>query len=109
MQKAQARMDHLREVANAELLDAEPKLHHLLERTLSAFMLAAIARQKGWLEGAMTFERETVAAEGKQLAPLARQRDRLKQDIAKLREGIKALEQENPGLAAAASPIISDA
>ena len=57
----------------------------------------------------MTFEREAVAAEGKQLAPLARMRDRLKHDLAKLEEGIEALEKENPGLAAAASPIISDA
>ena len=109
MQKAQARMDHLREVANAEILDAEPKLHQLIERSLNAFLLTAIARQAGWLEGAMTFEREAVAAEGKQLAPLARMRDRLKHDLAKLEEGIEALEKENPGLAAAASPIISDA
>jgi hypothetical protein len=108
MQKAELRMTHLREVANAELLDAEPKLQHLIERSLSAFLLTAIARQAGWLEGAMTFEREAVAAEGKQLAPLARMRDRLKHDLAKLSEGIAALEHEHPGLAAAASPITSD-
>jgi hypothetical protein len=109
MQKAQARMDHLREVANAEILDAEPKLHHLIERTLSAFMMTAIARQEGWLESAMTFERETVAAEGKQLAPLSRMRDQLKHDLAKLHDGIAKLESAHPGLAAAASPITSDA
>jgi hypothetical protein len=108
-QKAQQRMDHLREVANAELLDAEPKLHHLIERTLNAFLMTAIARQEAWLESAMTLEREAVASEGVQLAPLARMRDRLKHDLAKLFEGIDALERENRGLAAAASPIISDA
>ncbi|HEY5948885.1 MAG TPA: hypothetical protein VIV40_25515 [Kofleriaceae bacterium] len=110
MQKAVARMDHLREVANAEILDAEPKLHHLIERSLNAFLQTAIARQAGWLESAMTFEREAVASEGKQLAPLARMRDRLKHDLAKLDEGLAALEKENPGLAAAAaSAVTSDA
>ena len=103
MQKAQARMDHLREVANAELLDAEPRLHALIERTLHAFLLAAIARQAGWLESAMGFEREAVASDGVQLAPLARARDRLKHDLAKLVEGIAMLERENTGLAAAAA------
>jgi hypothetical protein len=108
MQKAQQRMDHLREVSNAELLDTEPKLHHLIERTLNAFLLTAIARQEAWLESAMVFEREAVASEGVQLAPLARARDRLKHDLTKLTEGIAALEREHPGLAAAAKPIISD-
>jgi hypothetical protein len=109
MQKAQARMDHLREVANAEILDAEPKLFTLIERALNAFLLAAIARQEGWLEGAMTFEREAVASEGTQLAPLARMRDRLKHDLAKLDEGIDALESENAGLSAAATSAVTSA
>lgn len=109
MEKAQARMDHLREVANAEILDAEPKLHAVIERTLNAFMLTAIARQAGWLESAMVFEREAVASDGVKLAPLARARDRLKQDLAKLGEGLAALEEENPGLAAAANAVTSAA
>ncbi len=45
MQKARARMDHLRDVANAEILDAEPELHAAIDRALSTFMLAAIARR----------------------------------------------------------------
>jgi hypothetical protein len=107
MQKSAARMEHLRGVANAELLDAEPKLFQSIERTLHAFLLAAIARQEGWLESAMTFEREAVAAEGKQLAPLSRARDQLKHDIAKLAAGLAALEKENRGLAAAAAGVTS--
>jgi hypothetical protein len=108
-QKAQARMAHLREVSNAEILDVEPPLHALIERTLHVFLITAIARQKGWLESAMTFEREAVAAEGKQLAPLARVRDQLKHDFAKLVAGIAALERENPGLAVAASTALTSA
>jgi hypothetical protein len=106
-QKAQARMDHLRGVANAEILDVEPKLFNLVERALNAFMLTAIARQEAWLDSAMTLERETVANEGSKLAPLARARDRLKQDLGKLLEGLSALEGENPGLAAAATTAVT--
>lgn len=102
-QKAQARMEHLREVANAEILDAEPKLFAIIERTLHAFLVTAIARQVGWLESALTFEREAIAGEAKLLAPLARARDQLHHDLAKLVSGIAALERENPGLAAAAA------
>ncbi|HEX5061858.1 MAG TPA: hypothetical protein VFV99_20965 [Kofleriaceae bacterium] len=111
MQKAQARMEHLREVANAEILDAEPKLFQAIDHALNAFVMTAISRQEAWLDGAMTLERETVAREGQELAPLARARDLLKRDIGKLLAGIAALEKENAGLAAAAAanPVISAA
>lgn len=102
-QKAQARMAHLRDVANAEILDAEPKLHAIIERTLHVFLVTAIARQAGWLEGALAFERDAVASEGAALAPLARARDRLRHELDKLVEGLAVLEREHPGLAAAAA------
>jgi hypothetical protein len=100
-------MAHLREVASAEILDVEPKLHAVIQRTLHAFSIAAIARQAGWLESALAFEREAVASESVQLAPLARARDRLKHDLAKLADGLRALERENPGLAAAAASAVT--
>jgi hypothetical protein len=105
--RARARMAHLREVASAEILDVEPKLHAVIQRTLHAFSIAAIARQAGWLESALAFEREAVASESVQLAPLARARDRLKHDLAKLADGLRALERENPGLAAAAASAVT--
>jgi len=101
--KATARMAHLREVASAELLDAEPKLHAAIEAALQGQLLAAIARQVTWLETALAEQREAVAQEGARLAPLARMRDRLRHDLAKLVEGIEQLEHENAGLAAAAT------
>jgi hypothetical protein len=55
----------------------------------------------------MNFEREAVASEGVTLAPLARMRDQLKQDLAKLAQGIAALERDNPGLAAAAASAVT--
>jgi uncharacterized protein (UPF0335 family) len=109
LQKAQARMAHLGEVASAEILDAEPKLHAVIEKTLYTMLVEACERQTAWLEQAMIVERETVAREGQVLAPLARMRDRLRHDLKKLIEGIEVLESENQGLAAAASAVVTSA
>jgi hypothetical protein len=101
--KAEARIKHLREVAGAEILDAEPKLRAAIEQTLYAEMTAAIGRQVAWLDRTLGNEREAVAAEGLALAPLARMRDRLRHDLEQITLGIAQIEREAPALAAAAS------
>jgi hypothetical protein len=101
--KAEARIKHLREVAGAEILDAEPKLRAAIEQTLYTEMTAAIGRQVAWLDRTLGHEREAVAAEGLALAPLARMRDRLRHDLEQLALGIAQIEREAPALAAAAS------
>lgn len=100
--KAELRIKHLREVAAAELLDAEPRLRVAIEQTLHQQLHAAIARQVTWLDKTLAMEREAVAADGAALAPLTRMRDRLRHDFTKLEEDIAQLERENPGIAAAA-------
>ncbi len=105
--KAEARIVNLREVAAAEIIAAEPKLRELVEQVLYQQLYSAIARQVSWLDRTMIVEREAVAADGNALAPLSRMRDRLKQDLAKLVEGIEQVERENPGLAAAAVAVKS--
>lgn len=101
--KAEQRIATLREVAGAELLGIEPRLREIIEQQLHQQLHAAIQRQIAWLDKALAAEREAVAADGARLAPLARQRDKLKADLAQLTEGIEQLERENPGLAAAAA------
>jgi hypothetical protein len=101
--KAEARITHLREVAGAEILDAEPKLRTAIEQALYAEMTAAIARQVAWLDKTLAHERDAVAAEGLALAPLARMRDRLRHDLEQLDAGIAQIERESPALAAAAA------
>jgi hypothetical protein len=103
--KAEARMKHLREVAQAEILDVEPKLRAMIEQTLYQMTLAAIERQVAWLDKTMILEREAVSREGIALAPLARMRDRLRHDHQKLAEGIEQIETEDAGLAAAAAAV----
>jgi len=100
--KAEQRIAAMREVAATEILAAEPKLRDLVEQTLHTEMHGAIARQVAWLDKTLVLEREAVAADGVALAPLSRQRDRLKADLEKLSEGIAQLERESPGVAAAA-------
>lgn len=108
-QKAAARVAHLREVAAAEILDAEPQLRASIEQTLYDMMRAAIDRQAAWLDRTLTAERQAVAAEGLALAPLARARDRLRHDLDKLVDGIAQIEREHPGLAAAAAAVAAPA
>jgi hypothetical protein len=98
-------MKHLREVAQAEILDVEPKLRTMIEQTLFQMMLAAIERQVAWLDKTLQLEREAVSREGIALAPLARMRDRLRHDHVKLGEGIAQIEKEHAGLAAAAAAV----
>ncbi|HSD87686.1 MAG TPA: hypothetical protein VLB44_09225 [Kofleriaceae bacterium] len=105
MTKATARMTHLREVALAEILDVEPKLRASIEQALYQQMLAALERQVAWLDRTLAATRDAVSKEGIALAPLARMRDRLRHDLAKLEEGIAALEADNAGLAAAAAAV----
>lgn len=105
--KATARVTQLRELASSELLNAEPKLFAAIEATLQAQLLAAIARQEAWLEKTLANQRNFVAREGAKLAPLARMRDSLRDDLDKLAAGIEQLENENIGLAAAAAAVTS--
>ncbi|HUS33645.1 MAG TPA: hypothetical protein VMZ53_34315 [Kofleriaceae bacterium] len=103
--KADARVKHLRDVAQAEILDVEPKLRAVIEQTLYQMMLAAIERQVAWLDRTLTLEREAVSREGTALAPLARMRDRLRHDHQKLAEGIEQIEKADAGIAAAAAAV----
>lgn len=101
--KAEARIAHLREVAMAEILDAEPRLRTVIEGVLHQQLRAALERQVKWLDRTLAAEREQVAREGIALAPLARMRDRVRSDYNALVDGIAQLEREHPGLAAAAT------
>ncbi len=90
--KADQRITALREAATTELNASERKLRELFEQALYLQLRHAIARQVAWLDRTLAAEREAVVAEGVALAPLARQRDTLKADLAKLAEGLAAHE-----------------
>ncbi len=101
--KAKQRADHVRDVARAELLDAEPLLHAALTDALFAELDAALVRHHAWVERELATERETIAAERAALMSLRRVRDNATRDIGALVEQITRLENELPGTAAASA------
>jgi len=74
-ESAHARLEHLKEVANAELLDAEPRLHEAIAAAIAGELGQLIALQQTWLERAMTKEREAVVKDREGLAAVAAARD----------------------------------
>jgi len=74
-EKAHARLEHLQEVARAELLDAEPKLHEAITAALAGELATLITLQKQWLDAAQLAEREAVVREREELAQVAAERD----------------------------------
>lgn len=76
-EQAHARGEHLREVAAAELLDAEPKLHAAIGQALAGHLSRAIEAQREWHAGALVAEHAAVAEERRKLGPLVAARDTL--------------------------------
>lgn len=102
-EKAYARVDHLRDVAFAELLDVEPKLHAAIGDVLAAYLAGATTRQLEWHASTSDIERAAIAAERESLAPLARLRRITRRDVELLTEQIEVLEKQAPAIVAAAA------
>jgi len=64
--KVQQRAQHLREVAEAEMLDAEPRLRAALRETITRELSAAIDRRNAWV--AQELEREQLAVDAERVA-----------------------------------------
>jgi hypothetical protein len=91
-EKAHARIEHLREVATAELLETEPRIHAVVMAVLATQIANAVARQASWLERALAAEHELVARERAVLAPLANVRAVARQDLERLDQQIAAID-----------------
>ncbi len=101
--KAAERLQRLQEVAGAELMDAEPTFHAAVREALVGLLNVAITSQSRYLEIALAKERETVAAERAELAPLVAIRDQVRLDLSTLMMEIKRIEAEQPALSVAAT------
>ena len=77
-----ARISHIRDVATAELLDAEPQIRAAIEHALDAELHAAIEVQTAALEAAIAAERAAVEAARAQLRPSVAHADRGRRDLA---------------------------
>jgi hypothetical protein len=91
-EKAHARIEHLREVAYAELLETEPRIHAALAEVLASQLAAATVRQVAWHGRATEAEIEAITGERAALNPLVRMRDSAKLDLERLGEELAAVD-----------------
>lgn len=101
-EKVHARVEHIREVAAAEILDVEPQLHNAINQGLTAELSLAIDLQVGWHQQALATEAAAIERERQQIAPLIRARDAILSAAAQLAQAAQQLEAEQPAVAAAA-------
>ena len=100
--KVHARVEHIREVAAAEILDVEPQLHGAINQGLTAELSLAIDLQVGWHQQALASEAAAIERERQSIAPLVRARDAIQGASAQLAQTAQQLEAEQPAVAAAA-------
>ncbi|HUS62967.1 MAG TPA: hypothetical protein VMZ28_00440 [Kofleriaceae bacterium] len=92
VEKVKSRADRLRQIAAAELLDAEPLLREALEASLTWSLTAALERHASWLAAALDAERSAIARERDALSPLVELRDNARRDVQRLTEELSHLE-----------------
>lgn len=101
-EKVHARCEHLREVAAAEMLDAEPRLHAAIGQALSGKLSRAMEAQRDWHAKALVAEHAAIAEERRQLAPLIESRDTISTRDYQIGRAADALAADVPGIAGAA-------
>jgi hypothetical protein len=110
-QKVEAYGQRLAQLAHAEMLDVEPRLHGALADALVAQLEGAIDQQMAWLEGELARVRAAIDKERAALASVVQQRADVRRDLERLTTAIKNVEQSQPAVsqAAAATPAIGSA
>jgi hypothetical protein len=80
-EQVHARLEHLRSVAAAELLDAEPKLHAAIGQALAVELGRALDLQREWYTERLAAEQAAVEAERTKLLPLVSQREKIEDQL----------------------------
>jgi hypothetical protein len=101
-ERAHEAIEHLKQVASAELLELEPRLHAMIRDAIAAAFAAAVARVGAALDATITAERLQIDREREALADALRARDRAASDAADLEAEIARFEAASPAVAAAA-------
>jgi hypothetical protein len=101
-EKVAMRASHIREVAAAEMLDAEPALHAAVGKSLAAQLDTAVELQRSWHAQALIDEQAAIAKERGALEPIVANRDAIASAAIQLDRVMAALEAEQPAVAAAA-------
>jgi hypothetical protein len=80
-EQVHARVERLREVATAEMLDAEPKLHAAIGQALAVELARALDVQRAWYMERLAAEQAVVEAERTKLLPLVSQREKIEDQL----------------------------
>lgn len=80
-EQVHARVEHLRSVAAAELLDAEPKLHAAIGQALAVELGRALDLQRAWYTERLAAEQAAVEAERTKMLPLFSQREKIEDQL----------------------------
>ena len=109
--KVEAYGDRLVQLAHAQMLDAEPRLHAALGDALAAQLETALDHHLAWLDGELARVRAQIDAERAALAPVVQQRADIRRDLEQLTAAIQRVETAQPALsqAASATPAIGSA
>jgi len=100
-ERTHAQIEQLRELAQAELLGVEPRLHAAIEQVLAPQVVAASERQASAVAAALAEEHAAIAEERSRLAPIVEQRERAYAILRQLRAQLAGLEAALPACAAA--------
>lgn len=101
-EKLHERIEHLRDVAAAELLDAEPRMQVAIADALRPMMSRAIDQQTAALDDRVEAERAKIAQERVALAPLVRARDAIRAELDRLLAELQRIEDAQAPIARAA-------
>ena len=102
--KVRQRANHVREVAMAELLDAEPRMRNVLRDALGVELDTGMDRQIASIERALADEQNAIARERAALVPLKHLREAVRADANHLQQQLGQIEAASPAAAAAAAP-----
>jgi hypothetical protein len=101
-EKVHARSEHVHEMAGAELLDAEPKLHAAVTIALGTQLDHAITLQQTGHREALEQAHDVVAKEREALSPLVKSGEAIVHAGNQLIQLVNAMQAERPAVAAAA-------
>lgn len=102
-EKVHERVERMRELAAAELLDAEPRMTQAIASALADMLDTAIAAHQAWLDAALDTERAAIERERETLTPLRSVHDAVRTETYRLSELIAQLERREPVIAVAAA------
>jgi hypothetical protein len=80
-EQVHARVERLREIAAADILDAEPKLHAAIGQALAVELGRALDLQREWYAQRLAEEREAVELARAKLLPIYAARDRIDTEL----------------------------